>query len=137
MSDNEKGDLAFSSDLSSKFAVSISEQFCLVSKPGLSYLSYKQQQFWAGHLTTVMFFEQWSQLGLNTDVRTNLLIHMLNFVCTLKVPNLGVGCSWKCSLAVGYRAASPSTEGTAKVFTHQYHGNAAFLRNCPRSRGRF
>lgn len=93
VSDNEKGDLAFSSDLSSKFAVSISKQFCLVSKPGLSYLSYKQQQFWAGHLTTVMFFEQWSQLGLNTDVRTNLLIHMLNFVCTLKVPNLGVGCS--------------------------------------------
>lgn len=93
MSDNEKGDLAFSSDLSSKFAVSISEQFCLVSKPGLSYLSYKQQQFWAGHLTTVMFFGQWSQLGLNTDVRTNLLIRMLNFVCTLRVPNLGVGCS--------------------------------------------
>lgn len=57
MSYNEKGDLALSSNLSSKFAVSVSEQFGLVSKPGLCYLSYKQQQFWAGHLTTVRFFE--------------------------------------------------------------------------------
>lgn len=92
MSCNEKEDLAFSSNLSSKFAVSISEQFRLVSKHGLSYLSYKQQQFWAGHLTTMRFFEECSQLGLNTDMRTNPLIHTLNFVCTLRVPNLDVGC---------------------------------------------
>lgn len=76
MSDNDEGDLAFSSALSSKFAVSVSEQFCLVSKRGLSYLGYKQQQFCAAHLTTVRFFEQWSQLELNTDVRTNPLIHI-------------------------------------------------------------
>lgn len=58
MSYNEKGDLAFSSHLSSKFADSTSEQFGLVSNPGLSYLSYKEKQFWVGQLTTVRFFEQ-------------------------------------------------------------------------------
>lgn len=31
--------------------------FSLVSNPGLRYASYKEQQFWAGQLTTVRFFE--------------------------------------------------------------------------------
>ena len=57
---------------------------------------------------------QWSQLRLNTNVRTNLLIHMWNFQGFLRVTDLGTsGCFWKCSLAACRTDVSGSDNATS------------------------